>query len=184
MEKRIHYSRLLDIMQRTDAQGNPKLFSFTYVKQNGELRRYTGATLSSFHAEGDTVNIIPANERSVIGGHSSDLPVLKGIIGHITCFHGCTHIYFDRSHILHHGIIVISAFKLQMSMIFVKKICSDIVEVQIRIIFLQLIQYRIVRIQCSQFDFGRIFFLIGFRKLKEVGIIGGTMILAQKGIFR
>ena len=50
-------------MQFTDADGRYKPFDFTYVKRNGEIRRYKGATLSSFHARGDTVNILPANER-------------------------------------------------------------------------------------------------------------------------
>lgn len=63
MEKRIHYSRLIDLMSRKDESGKPIPFSFTYVKLNGDLRKYKGATLSSFHASGDTVNIIPATER-------------------------------------------------------------------------------------------------------------------------
>lgn len=54
---------MIELMNRTDESGKPITFSFTYVKLNGELRRYKGATLSSFHASGDTVNIIPANER-------------------------------------------------------------------------------------------------------------------------
>lgn len=63
MEKRIHYSRLIDLMSRTNAGGDPVPFSFTYVKLDGTLRKYTGARLSSYHAKGETVNIIPANER-------------------------------------------------------------------------------------------------------------------------
>ena len=63
MDKRIHYSRLADIMQRTDDSGNPKPFSFSYVKMDGTLRKYVDAIFSSIHADGTTVNIIPKNER-------------------------------------------------------------------------------------------------------------------------
>lgn len=63
MNKRIHYSRLLELMQRTDASGKFMPFSFTYVKLDGNLRQYKNATFSSAHCAGDTVNIIPANEK-------------------------------------------------------------------------------------------------------------------------
>lgn len=62
MEKRIHYSRLADIMrQRRD--GRPVEFSLRYCKKStGELVTYHRCVLTSEYAKGATINVLADGE--------------------------------------------------------------------------------------------------------------------------
>lgn len=63
MEKLIHWSKLLDIMERTDSSGVPIPFQLCYVKlSTGEVREYDRCTLTSVHTNGTTVNVLPDGE--------------------------------------------------------------------------------------------------------------------------
>lgn len=59
MLERIHQSKVLDIMQRRK-DGRPESFSLQFCKlQTGELVNYESCVLTSFHADGGTVNVLP-----------------------------------------------------------------------------------------------------------------------------
>lgn len=58
IEKRIHASRLCEIMERSDQNGQPTIFSVEFVKRStGQVVRYEKAVMTSMHAAGTTVNI-------------------------------------------------------------------------------------------------------------------------------
>jgi hypothetical protein len=61
--KYIHWSKLWDLMQRTDAKGAPIPFQLKFVKlKTGEVREYTSCVLTSFHSKGTTLNVLPEGE--------------------------------------------------------------------------------------------------------------------------
>jgi hypothetical protein len=63
MEKLIHWSKIWDMMQRTDTHGEPIPFQLAYVKlSTGEIREYDRCTLTSVHTNGTTVNVLPDGE--------------------------------------------------------------------------------------------------------------------------
>lgn len=64
MQKLIKQSRLWEIMERTDANGDPVPFQIKFVKENGEVREYKSCTLTSFHSKGTSLNVLPLGERS------------------------------------------------------------------------------------------------------------------------
>lgn len=50
-------------MQRKDAKGHPLPFSLKYRKKStGEMVHYPQCVLTSFHAKGKTINVLPAGE--------------------------------------------------------------------------------------------------------------------------
>ena len=62
MDKRIQYSRLIGLMERKTSDGTNKSFDFIYVKKDGSIEEYKNARMTSYHAEGDTVNILIQGE--------------------------------------------------------------------------------------------------------------------------
>ena len=63
MVKRIHWSRLWELMERKDANGNPLPFQLKFVKvKTGEIREYPRCVLTSFHSKGATLNVLPEGE--------------------------------------------------------------------------------------------------------------------------
>ena len=63
MVKRIHWSKLWELMERTDAKGAPLPFQLKFVKvKTGEIREYPRCVLTSFHSKGDTLNVLPEGE--------------------------------------------------------------------------------------------------------------------------
>lgn len=61
-QKLIKQSRLWQIMERKDAQGQPIKFQIKFVKQNGEIREYAQCHLTSMHSAGATINVLPLGE--------------------------------------------------------------------------------------------------------------------------
>lgn len=62
MQKLIKQSRLWEMMERTDASGKPLPFQLKFVKENGEVREYKSCVLTSFHAAGTSLNVLPEGE--------------------------------------------------------------------------------------------------------------------------
>lgn len=63
MEKMIHWSKIWELMERTDSQGSPLQFQVKFVKlSTGEVREYKNCTLSSIHSKGSTLNLLPEGE--------------------------------------------------------------------------------------------------------------------------
>lgn len=61
--KRIHWSKLWELMERKDDRGKPIPFSIVFVKRKtGEIRKKMNCTCTSVHAIGPTVNILYAGE--------------------------------------------------------------------------------------------------------------------------
>lgn len=62
-EKRIHWSRIWELMERKDANGWPLPFAVKYVsKSTGEIKKYPHCTLTSIHSKGDTLNVMLIGE--------------------------------------------------------------------------------------------------------------------------
>lgn len=60
---RVHHSKLIDILQQKGADGKPREHRIQYCKKmTGELVTYERATLTSFNAKGDTVNLLVEGE--------------------------------------------------------------------------------------------------------------------------
>lgn len=62
MRKLIKQSRIWEIMERLDAQGNPLPFQLKFVKSNGEVKEYPRCILTSMHSKGTTLNVLPEGE--------------------------------------------------------------------------------------------------------------------------
>jgi hypothetical protein len=63
MENLIHWSKIWEVMQRTDATGSPIPFQLKYVKlSTGELRNYDKCFITSNFTTGTTINVLPAGE--------------------------------------------------------------------------------------------------------------------------
>lgn len=62
MRKLLKQSRLWELMERKDAQGNPQPFQLKFVKTNGEVKEYTECILTSMHSRGTTINVLPTGE--------------------------------------------------------------------------------------------------------------------------
>lgn len=61
-DKRIHQSKIWQIMERRK-DGKPLEFSIQFCKKsNGELVTYDRAVLTSFHSSGSTINVLPCGE--------------------------------------------------------------------------------------------------------------------------
>lgn len=61
--KRIHWSRIWEIMERKGSKGEYLPFAIKYVKiSTGEIRKYQHCTLTSIHSKGDTLNIMIIGE--------------------------------------------------------------------------------------------------------------------------
>lgn len=61
--KLIHWSKIWDIMQRKDANGNPIPFQIRFYKlSTGEERNYPVCFFTSIHTKGSTVNIMVEGE--------------------------------------------------------------------------------------------------------------------------
>lgn len=59
----LHWSKVWDLMQRKDAEGNPIGFQLKYVKlSTGEVREYPVCFFTSMHSRGGTVNVIQEGE--------------------------------------------------------------------------------------------------------------------------
>ncbi len=59
----IHWSRIWDLMERTDSKNHAVPFQMKFVKSsNGEVREYKSCILTSIHSKGDTINVLPEGE--------------------------------------------------------------------------------------------------------------------------
>lgn len=59
----IHWSRIWELMERTDVNNNAVSFQMKFVKvSTGEVREYKSCILTSIHSKGDTINVLPEGE--------------------------------------------------------------------------------------------------------------------------
>ncbi len=59
----IHWSRIWELMERTDAKNHPIPFQMKFVKlSTGEVREYKSCVLTSIHSKGETINVLPEGE--------------------------------------------------------------------------------------------------------------------------
>lgn len=64
--KRIHVSKLHELVERTDASGAPVTFSLKYVKRStGQVIFMDNLVCSSFHSEGQTLNVLSLTSKEV-----------------------------------------------------------------------------------------------------------------------